>query len=541
MSSFTANMPDGSLGETHASSVSGGMARAVASFALCLIAMWYQGSVLCRSLDLDTEASRLAAALLVVPLCLAVLAVVRVRPSVVRPRAWTIASCICAVAVVPLVLLAVTPSLVAAFVIYALCAAWSMSLCLAALADMDAPHRRNALFVAAVVAAGVSSACVAPLPGPDYLAAHVLAALSPTGVALLSGRAAGPVLDRIRTAGAIADIELTQPASFLPFSSRLFVALMLLGCAVGSSYSVLSRSHIPLGGYQLAGGLLFVAVLAAVVLAHRGRPTVDQMYWPSIALAFVGMLLGTSWPVGTSSVGTVAGVCMIAATLLFYVVQLDLFSTMSSRNVLGIVTLSVFGAFSINLGLMVDALFWLGAVSLRAAEWGSSEAIAVALLIVFMVYNLVVLHDYDFEGTARSLRPVEEVRLVAYAVAPAVAEAPNGPLPARAETSAAASRRGIAPDATDARLDVVVDEASDAADDSDAPTLDDQSTSVADRFCLTARETDVLRLLARGYSGVAIQERLCVSRNTVKTHVRNVYAKLGVHSQQELIDLVESA
>ena len=30
-----------------------------------------------------------------------------------------------------------------------------------------------------------------------------------------------------------------------------------------------------------------------------------------------------------------------------------------------------------------------------------------------------------------------------------------------------------------------------------------------------------------------------ISHNTVKMHIRNVYAKLGVHSRQELIDLVE--
>ena len=36
------------------------------------------------------------------------------------------------------------------------------------------------------------------------------------------------------------------------------------------------------------------------------------------------------------------------------------------------------------------------------------------------------------------------------------------------------------------------------------------------------------------------QETLVVSYNTVKTHVSHVYAKLGVHSQQELIDVVES-
>lgn len=36
------------------------------------------------------------------------------------------------------------------------------------------------------------------------------------------------------------------------------------------------------------------------------------------------------------------------------------------------------------------------------------------------------------------------------------------------------------------------------------------------------------------------QETLVVSYNTVKTHVSHAYAKLSVHSQQELIDVVES-
>ena len=42
-------------------------------------------------------------------------------------------------------------------------------------------------------------------------------------------------------------------------------------------------------------------------------------------------------------------------------------------------------------------------------------------------------------------------------------------------------------------------------------------------------------------NGPFIQEKLVLSRNTVKTHVANIYGKLGVHSQQELIDLVEEA
>lgn len=56
---------------------------------------------------------------------------------------------------------------------------------------------------------------------------------------------------------------------------------------------------------------------------------------------------------------------------------------------------------------------------------------------------------------------------------------------------------------------------------------------------LTAREKDVLLLLSKGNNSKTIGEKLCISVGTARTHVKHVYNKLGVHSQQELIDLVE--
>gem|GEM_PF-1098768 len=62
---------------------------------------------------------------------------------------------------------------------------------------------------------------------------------------------------------------------------------------------------------------------------------------------------------------------------------------------------------------------------------------------------------------------------------------------------------------------------------------------IADEFALTNRETEVLLLLARGKTAEQISERLTVSFYTTRAHIRNIYAKLGVHSRPELNDLIE--
>lgn len=67
--------------------------------------------------------------------------------------------------------------------------------------------------------------------------------------------------------------------------------------------------------------------------------------------------------------------------------------------------------------------------------------------------------------------------------------------------------------------------------------------AVCDRLAqennLTAREREILAYLARGRSLPYVREVLVLSKNTVDTHAKNLYRKLGVHSRQELIDLVE--
>lgn len=59
-------------------------------------------------------------------------------------------------------------------------------------------------------------------------------------------------------------------------------------------------------------------------------------------------------------------------------------------------------------------------------------------------------------------------------------------------------------------------------------------------FGLTPRESEICFYFSRGHSAKYISEQLCVSQNTVKTHVKRIYVKLGVSSKDELITLLST-
>jgi len=67
------------------------------------------------------------------------------------------------------------------------------------------------------------------------------------------------------------------------------------------------------------------------------------------------------------------------------------------------------------------------------------------------------------------------------------------------------------------------------------------STRQADGLvdALSEREVDVLRLLASELSGPEIARHLVVSLNTVRTHTKSIYAKLGVGTRRAAVRRAE--
>jgi DNA-binding NarL/FixJ family response regulator len=59
----------------------------------------------------------------------------------------------------------------------------------------------------------------------------------------------------------------------------------------------------------------------------------------------------------------------------------------------------------------------------------------------------------------------------------------------------------------------------------------DEQTSLG----LSARESEVMSLIAGGHTNGEIAARLFLAEKTVKNHVRRIYSKLGVHNRPAAI------
>jgi DNA-binding CsgD family transcriptional regulator len=79
-----------------------------------------------------------------------------------------------------------------------------------------------------------------------------------------------------------------------------------------------------------------------------------------------------------------------------------------------------------------------------------------------------------------------------------------------------------------------------ALDNEFGNTFDTRCALVCDGFELTRREFEIFKLLAQGHGRLEIGTDLHLSKETVKTHIRNIYRKMDIHSQQEAIKLVDA-
>lgn len=159
------------------------------------------------------------------------------------------------------------------------------------------------------------------------------------------------------------------------------------------------------------------------------------------------------------------------------------------------------------------------ALGMLAEAWARVDATAPEAFSLVIVFAYVIMLVYLFNDPVAKL-PFTAGRFAAPQPAAPVASSPT--------TASCAPAAAAAPSAG-------------APAPSDPDPWEARCTAVAREHNLTPRETDVLEQLARGRDLAFMEEKFVLSRNTVKMHIKHVYEKLGVHSKQEVIDLVESA
>lgn len=60
-------------------------------------------------------------------------------------------------------------------------------------------------------------------------------------------------------------------------------------------------------------------------------------------------------------------------------------------------------------------------------------------------------------------------------------------------------------------------------------------------YSLTPREREILTLLCRNYSNQEIAQAMCVAESTVKTHLHNIFRKMGINKRSDAISAVHQA
>lgn len=388
--------------------------------------------------------------------------------------------------------------------------AWFLLLAGLPLTGLSARGRAVALVSAAFVdAIGAAALCFVEVPLSLAAVGYLLCfALS---YVLSQGHARG-LVRQVREGQVPAEADVTNPYSFLPLGHPVYVAILLFNIACGCALSFRSTNSVPVSA-PLA--CIPIAVLFVVVVVARRRLDADVLFYLSTLLAFAGFLLV---PLAAGGTGgdplNLSNTLLEAGSSCFSVLVLLLVASIGSRNLLAASTLLALSQGVSWLGVGPGAMLGHAANSLASTD-ATALLLANALLtFLFVAYNFVALRRFSFEETIAGIQPVGEVQAREEGAAPPEAAAEDD-----AGHDAAAGEGDGAPAAVE--------------------TFEERCLRVAEAYKLTRRETDVFSLMAHGRSSSVIEERLVLSRNTIKTHVRNIYGKLGVHSQQELIDVVE--
>lgn len=309
--------------------------------------------------------------------------------------------------------------------------------------------------------------------------------LVPLAGVLVIAPYARPVFNQVYAEGSPAQAAVTAPSSFLPFGHQLFVTLLLFRFIYGYTLTFGEIERVP----QLALWTLvpLALVLAYVVLSRRDFSP-DGFFQLSILCSVAGFLVLSIASVNGSLISTL----LSCGTGFFEILMYFVLIALGAKNTVSALPMLAWGNAMASWGTLLGANFGRF-TNVVATDSTMTSIISACLVFGIVAYVVLVQKSFSFSLTIQGIQPL---------------------------TPLATAATGI------------------EADGAQQP-LEGRCAAIGTAAGLTDREQEIFEYLARGRNVRFIQDELTVSYNTVKTHVSHIYAKLDVHSHQELIDLVE--
>ncbi len=317
--------------------------------------------------------------------------------------------------------------------------------------------------------------------------------------------------------------------AFLELGNSI-VAFCVMEAVIGLLNSFMLAGSIEFAGsdtVSVAGMLTGVAAFCIVVFVVQRIPRVStafRLVMPVIASLLVFLpFLGEQYNLFFSLV--LLGSYYFIALLVTYVVA----ETAHERRVSPYVLMGAAAALArVCLAVALVTGYTFGSLP-PGGLFGEAEDTMRYLVVIMAVIYALSLAAVLVSRDRRRRRGAEGAGGEARGAA-------RGNLPEGGEGAAG----GLAAGGATGEAPAIAAEGSSPAAPTDDAAFDARCARLAERGGLTEREAEILGYLARGRTNAYIATTLFVSENTVRSHVRNLYAKLDVHTRQQLIDLVEA-
>lgn len=227
----------------------------------------------------------------------------------------------------------------------------------------------------------------------------------------------------------------------------------------------------------------------------------------------------------------------------------------------GINPVFIYGFFGGIVYVLHDVGFIGGSFAEQIKITGIEPLAVVALVAVYLLGLMYFIGQGGFRKIFQRNESAESIELVALRpIRKAIdaAACPTSPTAQNSEQRRAASTHESAnqkPTGNPEHVPIAPPQASTAANNraKDRPRrerfagetvyqdrISKQADLLRQHYRLSARETEVMELIARGNTVARIADDLVVSENTIRTHSKRIYTKLDIHKKQELLDLIDS-